>query len=110
MADEAGYGDRGRVSPGLEEMVRLGVRCRLAGGHPIYRTKLIRPLEDRVWFACLGASDVVRGGIIEGIPKEVMDRLEESHRDWVMLNQRYPDLVRRIYAEESARVERRTIV
>lgn len=90
---------------GIEGLIRFGVKCRLAGGHPVYMTRYIEGFEDIVLAKCYGASDVVPGAIITDVPRDIIDWLSEHQDDWKSIASRYREKVERI-AQQLARERR----
>ena len=85
---------------GVEGLIRYAVRCRVAGGHPIFRTRFGgAEFGDWVLAVCFGAADKVPTIDIEGVPRDLVKELERYSGDWRFLRKRYRD----IYEEEARR-------
>ena len=93
------------VYRGLDGILKFGVKCRLAGGHPTYMTRFIEEFENIVLAKCYGASDVVPSAIITDVPKDLIDWLSEHRDDWKAIATKYRDKVERL-ARELARERR----
>jgi len=79
------------------ELIKFGVKCRLAGGHPVFKTRYIREFPG-VLAVCYGASDEVKSELFE-VPEELRLKLRETHEDWRSLVREYPDLVEKALKE-----------
>ena len=85
---------------GLEELIRYGVRCRIALGHPMFRTGYgEEEFEDWVLAVCIGASrKVPTRGI--GLDPDIVDELRRVRGDWKHIVNKYPDLYEKVVVEE----------
>lgn len=78
----------GRVlGRGLEAIREFIRECREAGGIPVFRTKYggERLPNNSVIAACWRAGDKVKGGTIEDVPPDIIERMEKETGDWKWL-------------------------
>ena len=85
---------------GVEGLIRYAIRCRIAGGHPIFRTRFGGVFRDWVMAVCFGAADKVPVVDIVDVPPDLVEELRRYSGDWRYLRRRYRDLY-----EEEARKE-----
>jgi len=76
------------IGRGFEAVKEFARKCLDAGGIPVFRTRYggRRLPDNAVIAACLGKGDVVKGGTIENVPLDIIEKMEKTKGDyrWIL--------------------------
>jgi hypothetical protein len=72
------------IGKGLEALAKWFNECVEAGGVPLFRVQYGGvPFKDKLIVACYGAAAKVRGGVIEDLPADLVEKIRMAKgADW----------------------------